>query len=172
MAHQFIVSFIGDDRTGIVGQLSEAVARHGGNWLESSLSQLGGKFAGLVLIELDVDQAAALEAYLAALPGGRESVRVTAAGTKGQGGEANLSLALIGPDRPGIVREVSAALASAGINVTQLETAVESAAFTGEPIFRASISAHAPAEALDSELELKIEAIADAMTLDIDLNRR
>lgn len=171
MSHQYVVTFIGDDRTGIVGQLSEAIAKHGGNWLESQLSQLGGKFAGLILVAFDSDAAAeALQSELAAMPGGNWSVRVTAAGARSTGGDANLSLSVVGPDRTGIVREVSSALAQVGINVISMETTVESAAFTGEPMFRATISAHAPDDVESADLEQRLDDVANAMTLDIDLS--
>ncbi len=169
MSYQYVVTFIGDDRTGIVGQLSATIEKHGGNWLESQLSQLGGKFAGLILIELESAEASALEADLKGLPGGQWSVRVTPTNSNAPTGEANLSLELVGPDRPGIVREVSTALAETGINVVTMESEVESAPFTGEPMFKASISAHVPETVSTADLAAKLELIAEAMTLDIDL---
>ncbi len=171
MSYQYVVTFIGDDRTGIVGQLSATIEKHGGNWLESQLSQLGGKFAGLILIELESEEASALEADLANLPGGQWSVRVTPTNAAAITGEANLSLELVGPDRPGIVREVSTALAETGINVVTMESGVESAPFTGEPMFKASISAHVPESVSTAELSAKLDVIAEAMTLDIDLGQ-
>ena len=48
----YIVSFIGDDRPGLVEEIANAVKDCEGNWQESRLSQLGGKFAGLILITL------------------------------------------------------------------------------------------------------------------------
>lgn len=169
MPHQFVVTFIGDDRTGIVGQLSATIEKHGGNWLESQLSQLGGKFAGLILVALDEDAAEALEQDLANMPGGHWSVRVTPAGTRAERAEANLSLELVGPDRPGIVREVSTALAASDINVISMESEVESAPFTGEPLFKATIAAHVPENLSMPQLTAELDRIADAMTLDIDL---
>lgn len=169
MSHQYVVTFIGDDRTGIVGQLSATIEKHGGNWLESQLSQLGGKFAGLILIELASGESDALEADLASMSGGQWSVRVTPAGTLGERSEANLTLELVGPDRPGIVREVSAALADSDINVITMESDVESAPFTGEPMFKATISAHVRESLSTADLSARLDAIAEAMTLDIDL---
>ena len=52
---------------------------------------------------------------LKAMPDGSWSVRVTPAGTPSLSAEqANFQLAVIGPDRPGIVREISKALADSG----------------------------------------------------------
>ena len=43
-----ILTVIGDDRPGLVERLSSVVSQHQGNWLESSMSHLSGKFAGIV----------------------------------------------------------------------------------------------------------------------------
>jgi hypothetical protein len=39
-----ILTVIGDDRPGLVGELSAVISAHQGNWLESSMAQLAGKF--------------------------------------------------------------------------------------------------------------------------------
>lgn len=43
---QLIVSFIGEDRPGLVQTLSDVVAGYGGNWEESRMVHLGGHFSG------------------------------------------------------------------------------------------------------------------------------
>ncbi|MBL8502453.1 MAG: glycine cleavage system protein R, partial [Rhodocyclaceae bacterium] len=45
-----VLTVIGDDRPGLVGELSAAISSHQGNWLESSMSHLAGKFAGIVKV--------------------------------------------------------------------------------------------------------------------------
>ena len=94
-------------------QLSSVIEKNNGNWHESRLSQLGGKFAGLILVSLPGGSATALEKELRKLSASGLSVRVTATKdlpSKGDGRE--IALSLVGPDRPGIVREVSKALAA------------------------------------------------------------
>lgn len=170
MSNQYVVTFIGDDRTGIVEQLAALIEQHGGNWLESQLSQLQGKFAGLILIALTDDNADALQAALAKLPG-ELSASVTPAGVTVNTSTPNLTLIVVGPDRPGIIKEISAALAEAHINVIALDSHLDSAPFTGEPLFRATVSVHVPEAASEAALEARLEQIAEALTLDIDLNR-
>ncbi len=46
----FVLSVLGNDRAGLVEALAEVVAAHGGDWGRSHMAQLGGKFAGLVLV--------------------------------------------------------------------------------------------------------------------------
>ena len=85
--------------------------------------------------------------------------------------QANFQLAVIGPDRPGIVREISKALADSGISVVALETRVLNAAFTGEAMFHADIEVRMPDSTLPRDLEDRLDAIAEAMTLDIDIRQ-
>ena len=47
-----VMSFIGRDKPGLVGLLSTTIAEHGGNWLESGMSRLGGQFAGVLIIQV------------------------------------------------------------------------------------------------------------------------
>ena len=79
MQTSYIVTFIGADRPGLVELLSGVIERNGGNWQESRLAQLGGKFAGLILVALPADGGPSLEAELAALADSGISVRVTPA---------------------------------------------------------------------------------------------
>ena len=48
METSYVITFIGDDRPGLVEQVASVIENNRGNWHESRLSQLGGKFAGLV----------------------------------------------------------------------------------------------------------------------------
>ncbi|MEQ9395476.1 glycine cleavage system transcriptional repressor [Haliea sp.] len=170
MQTSFIVTFIGDDRPGLVEQLSSAIERCGGNWHESHLSQLGGKFAGLVLVSLPEDAAETLQETLKALASSGISVRVTPASAGAASGEGRrISLAVLGPDRPGIVREISRALAAEQVNVIDMESEVSSAPMSGEPMFQADILAEIPQSASMDVLADALDAIAEHMTLEIDL---
>ncbi|MEM8564409.1 MAG: ACT domain-containing protein [Pseudomonadota bacterium] len=171
MQSAYILTCIGDDRPGLVESLSEVIEKRGGNWLESRLSQLGGKFAGLVLVTLPQEQAAALEKELKSLAASGLSVRVTPAGTHSDTYRGrHIKLSLIGPDRSGIVRQVSKALAQSGVNVIEMESAVESAPMSAELLFNARIDAEIPEHISLHELDEQLDAIANTMTLDIELD--
>ena len=51
MAH-FVLTVSGDDRPGLVSAISAIVNARGGSWEHSQLSQLAGKFAGIVLVSV------------------------------------------------------------------------------------------------------------------------
>ncbi len=170
MKSSYIITFIGDDRPGLVEQLSSVIERNGGNWHESRLSQLGGKFAGLILVSLPMEGGQSLETELTALAASGLSVRVTATGErKPPAPGRDITLTVLGPDRAGIVREISRALAQRQINVLEMDSQVNSAAMSAEMIFSARIAAWIP-EATDmDDLAVSLDEIANHMTLDIDL---
>jgi glycine cleavage system regulatory protein len=168
----YIVTFIGDDRPGLVESLSRVIESNRGNWLESRLSQLGGKFAGLVLVTLPGENGAALEAELKELSTAGLSVRVTPAGTiPGSKRGRCITLTVIGPDRLGIVREISRALAQREVNVVEMDSEVTSAPMSAESLFSARIDAEIPAHLDLDDLEDSLEEIANQMTLEIELER-
>ena len=104
-----ILTVIGDDRPGLVGELSAVISSHQGNWLESSMAQLAGKFAGIVNVEVAAGQVEALKQALYGLSGLRVTVE-TAGVQKPAAKGRRLKFALVGHDRIGIVREVSQVL--------------------------------------------------------------
>jgi len=168
----YIVTFIGDDRPGLVESLSRVIESNRGNWLESRLSQLGGKFAGLVLVTLPDDNGAALEADLKDLSASGLSVRVTpATAMTATSRGRSITLKVIGPDRLGIVREISRALAQREVNVVEMDSEVSSAPMSAELIFSARIDAEIPERIDLDDLEDSLEEIANTMTLEIDLER-
>ena len=170
MDTSYIITFIGDDRPGLVEQMSSVIESNRGNWHESRLSQLGGKFAGLILVSLPADSGDALRAELKALSTTGLSVKVTPTSETSLSPEGRtITLTVLGPDRLGIVREISRALAERKINVVEMDSQVDSAAMSGELLFRARIDAHIPADTDLDNLHDTLDDIAEHMTLDIDL---
>ncbi len=171
MDTSYIVTFIGDDRPGLVEQLSQVIENNSGNWHESRLSQLGGKFAGLVLVSLPEARGATLEADLKALSASGISVRVTptSAVASAAEGVSRVTLSVLGPDRLGIVKEISRALAERQVNVVEMDSEVRSAPMSAELLFHARIDAHIPAHVSLDELHDAMEEIANQMTLEIDI---
>jgi len=166
----FIVTFIGDDRPGLVEELSGVIENLQGSWLESRLSQLGGKFAGLILVSLPPEGGQVLEKELKSLSASGLSVRVTPTSPDTSNTGRPVTLTVIGPDRLGIVKEISHALAQRQINVVEMDSQVDSAAMSGELLFRARIDALVPESTDMGDLAESLDEIANHMTLDIDLD--
>ncbi len=166
-----VLTVIGPDRAGLVESLSAAVVDNGGNWERSEMARLGGQFAGIVLVSMADDR---LDAFTAQLDGLRTEgvldVRVEAASMDGRAQEGTrVRMELTGTDQPGIVHEVTAALAGRGITIDEFTTSTASAAMAGGRLFLASAELVAPAEATVDDIEQALGDVADELRVDIDL---
>ena len=167
MRTSLVLTVIGPDRPGIVEQLSDQVLAVGGNWEESRMSRLAGKFAGLLRVSVDAAHADRLADGLRDLAANNLIVVVERSGDVDVSGSRALSLEIVGTDRPGIVRDISHVLARHGVNIEELETEVASAAMSGEPIFHARAHIRLPASTNIDEIRAVLEAMADHLMVDL-----
>jgi len=170
MTTAMVFTFIGADKPGLVQKLAQTVGDHGGNWLESRMSELAGQFAGIVQVEVAPAKLAALRAALQALSGEELTIVVATNKVVGIGADMRqLRLSIVGNDRPGIVREVASALAARQINVRDMDTTITSAPMTGDALFEAVAEIQVPWSLDLEELSDQLDAIEDALTIEIDL---
>ncbi|HNQ88054.1 MAG TPA: ACT domain-containing protein [Verrucomicrobiota bacterium] len=165
-----VLTLVSRDRPGIVELLARIVADHGGNWLESRMCRLGGEFAGILRIHIPAEQEPALRHTLNALRDQGLTVEVHAAESESPAPRSRATLELVGHDRPGIVREVSATLARHGVNVDELTTECSSAPMTGEPLFKARARLHLPDACDRTSLQQELERIASNLLVDLDFD--
>ena len=163
-----VMTVIGRDKPGLVEAVATIVARHGGNWLESRMCRLGGEFAGILRIQIEAAQQEILEQELTALGQHGLSIVIGSGrcGPEGRSGPM-AALELVGQDRPGIVREISSALARQGVNVEELATECSSAPMTGEALFRAKARLQLPKSCSLPELRKELERIAGNLLVDV-----
>lgn len=171
MAASLVVTVIGSDRPGIVNQLSDAAQRFGANWAGSRMASLAGQFAGMVHFEIGEQNADALAAALQDLE--RAGLRVVIVRSDAQQPPAarrGVRLALVGHDRPGIVRDLSGSLARLGVSIDELHTQVVSAAMSGERLFEVKALLAVPADLDNDALQRELETLANEMMVDIELD--
>jgi len=164
-----ILTVIGDDRPGLVGELSTVISAHQGNWLESSMAQLAGKFAGIVEVGVDAAHAGTLHEALGKLAGLKITVESAVANKSALTGR-RLKLALVGHDRIGIVREVSQVLAHHAVNVESLETHTSSAPMSAAILFHAVAELTAAPDLDVAALTHELERISNDLMVDITLD--
>jgi glycine cleavage system regulatory protein len=167
MRTSLVLTVIGADRPGIVEQLSDQVLAAGGNWEESTMARLAGQFAGLLRVSVDTDRADRLAASLRTLSSADLTIVVARSGDADVPRSLSLTLDIVGSDRPGIVRDISHVLARQGINIEELETSVESAAMSGETLFRARARVRVPDTRAVGDIREILEALADNLMVDL-----
>ncbi len=166
---QLVLTVVGDDRAGLVNALAETVSAHGGNWERSELAELAGAFAGIVLVSVPDDSAAELTAALEGITG---LLRVTAH-TSGQGtapaSTQELTVTVLGNDRPGIVREVSAAIAANSFSIDTFHSRTLEAPMAGGTLFEAVAQVRIPSGTDATALTAALERLAGEIQVDLTI---
>jgi glycine cleavage system regulatory protein len=164
-----VMTIIARDRPGLVDLVARTIAAHGANWLESRMSHLGGQFAGILRVQAPAENESALKSALRALESQGLTI-VVQADCESQPETGNPSgawLEVVGQDRPGIVRQISSALAGYGVNVEELHSECSSAPMSGETLFSARIKVRIPAEIQVSGLRGALEKVASDLMVDV-----
>jgi glycine cleavage system regulatory protein len=164
-----ILSVIGSDRPGLTEALAGAVLAAGGNWLESHLSRLGGLYVGSVLVGLDDGQVEGLRAAVRAVDAKGLEVRIApAVDQPGVAGEA-LHFSLVGQDRPGIVRQVTAVLSALDVNIETFDTKISAEPHSGAMLFHIEAQLRLPPGLKARRVQAALEEISGEIMVDISL---
>lgn len=165
----YVISVLGDDRTGLVAAISEAVDSHGGNWERSHMTQLADKFAGVVLVTVpDTKSAGFVEALESLETEGVLEVAVEAAGER-VGDQQVIEVRIVGNDHPGIVHELSSLLASKGVSIDDLQTDTSSAPMAGGMLFEAVARLRLPKDLDAASVVRDLEAVAADLMVDVEV---
>ena len=171
MSTSLILTIVGPDRPGLVNLLSDKITAFGGNWLESRMANLAGQFAGIVHLHVAESRAEPLIAALRDLEGPDLHIVVSRGTDAGQGLRGRrMQLELVGQDRPGIVRDISHALASRGVSIEELVTDFVSGSMSGESLVRATAQLRVPTQLGTAQLRDALEAIANDLMVDLTLD--
>ncbi len=167
---RLVLTVVGDDQSGLVRALASVVADRGGNWEESQMSHLAGKFAGIVLVTVADTQVGALMADLEPLEadGLLDITAVVATDEAATPEKVRYRVELVGSDRPGIVHDISAALASRNVSIEELRTATRDAPMAGGTLFEADATVVAPAGVSSDDLREALETVANELMVDLD----
>ena len=163
--HELAITVIGPDRTGIVADVSEALAGVGANLSDSTMTRLRGHFAMTLICT--GPEAGAVEKALAPLSAdGRllAMVRAVQPEADAAGGGEPWLVSVHGADRLGIVAAVTGVVAAAGGNITDLTTRL-----TG-PLYVLVAEVEVPAGAAE-ELAAQLATAAAELGVEVTLRR-
>jgi glycine cleavage system transcriptional repressor len=170
---RFAVTAIGADRPGIVAAVTGVLRERGGNLEDSAMTNLGGHFAIVLVVEAPEEETAGdLERALAdAVAPLRLTVAVRPvdeAPRPSASSGSSWSVSVHGADHPGIVHRVTRLLADHGANVVDLSTRVVGS--PDEPAYVLLLAITLPhgsdSDALGEELALL------AAVLEVDVHLR
>jgi glycine cleavage system regulatory protein len=162
--NHLVISFITEDRPGLVDLLSKVVKQHQGNWQTSSLHHLSGFFTGVLEVAVAKEHCNALKKSLTELENFKVNIEQTSPDNNDNG--ANLVLELTANDREGIVQEISSVIHHHGGNMIKLVSTQDNAPHTGQALFKAKITLAVNSEQTDN-LVNALENLADDLMVDV-----
>lgn len=169
MSTSLVLTISAHDRPGIMSKLSSSISNEGGNWLESRMARLAGQFVGIVCIECEPEKESTLRDSLEKLSDEGIHVHVLGQGDLTDYPFTNhLKIDIFGNDRPGIVSHLANTISEAGANIEELNTSIESAAMSGQPIFHACGTICLPESCDEATIIAAIEALSDDLTIEVD----
>lgn len=172
---QLIVSALGPDRPGIVGELTSHLHEAGANLLDTRMVNLRGEFAIMVLLEVP---RGAVETLTRDLPQFGKRIGLTLTAVEQGTGDATphathglpYRLKTYSLDQPGIVARLTGVLRGYRVNIEELTARQESAAFAGNPLFLTEMQLTVPADVSLRELRADIEKVCSQINCDWDLD--
>jgi glycine cleavage system transcriptional repressor len=167
---QLIVTAIGPDRPGIVGQFTGHLHAAAANVLDSRMVNLRGQFAVILLIEAEPAALANIRESLPALAD-QIGLRLTLSDSATPAGPLPgipFKLKTYSMDQPGIIHRVSDLLREFGVNIEDLSARQESAPFAGTPLFLMEMRLTIPPGVSIGTLRTKLGALCDSLNCDVD----
>jgi glycine cleavage system regulatory protein len=169
MNKSLVITLIGNDRPGIVESVSAIVLKHQGEWVESRMANLSGKFAGILHTLIPESE---YQGFCTELESGVKGVKVYIESADTAAPEVMQTcykLQLVGQDRPGIVHRITAALSAYGATVDDMESEIYEASMSGETLFAANITLCLPQDGDIDGLGKVLEDLANELIVDIEL---
>ncbi len=168
MSNLLVISALGQDRSGLVSELSQVIFSSGCNIEDSRMSILGGEFAIIMMVSGAWNNIAKLEDHLKAVQdklGLIMSFRRTQLRNLTQA-EIPYNIEVISLDHPGIVQKITSFFSERNINIHDLFTTSHRAAHTGSPMFALSMTVELPAATHISSLRDQFMEFCDELNLD------
>ncbi len=167
MSNWYMMALVGKDRPGIVAQVTEALFQSGDSLGETTMMRLGSNFTIMMMVESEGDERQltvtlqpvterlGLHLHIDSIDPGLHQHLIP-----------DLRVLVYGADRPGIVAQVTGALAEAGFDITDLDSQV--GGDEEKPIYVLMIegvaaagveSIHQALEPLSDSIDFRVEEI-------------
>ena len=168
---QLIITAVGPDRPGLVGELTAHLHAAGANILDTRMVNLRGQFALMILFE--AADAGATDLVRGLPDAGRRIGLVLSVTPQGEPAHRPQGLPYrlktYSTDQPGIVARLTKLLRDNGVNIEELSAWQESAAFAGSPLFLTEMRLTVPTTTPLRTLRAELDVLSNELNLDADL---
>jgi len=166
-----VLTVLSNDRPGIVKELSEVLNEYDGNWTDSRMIHLAGKFAGLLKASVPEDQADEFIADLHNLQDdGLEIAVELVTEDVAESEYKTLELEVVGPDTPGIINSITRKLTQLHVNILELESKQRPAPMSSELMFYATLSLSLPDDVSPEAVQEALEDMPNQLMVDLNFS--
>ncbi|GMQ87701.1 MAG: hypothetical protein BMS9Abin08_0907 [Gammaproteobacteria bacterium] len=168
MTEQLVIAALGEDRPGLVDQLSGWIMDSGCNIADSRMMVLGGEFSVLLLVSGNWNNLARLEDQVGQIEQ-KLGMSLNAKRTepKQRNGEfLPYAVDVVALDHPGIVHNLANFFSQRNINIQDLSTTSYAAAHTGTQMFAVHMALDVPADTHIATLREEFLEFCDQLNLD------
>jgi glycine cleavage system transcriptional repressor len=168
MSNHLVITAIGDDRPGIVNDLTGHILESGCNISDSRMTILGGEFALILMLSGNWSAIAKIENTLPKLAD-KLGLTLSLKRTEPRLSRGNLlsyHVDALAIDQPGLVHQVADFFTSRNINIESLNTDSYNAAHTGTPMFSISLTVNIPADQSIAQIREQYLDFCDSLNMD------
>jgi glycine cleavage system transcriptional repressor len=170
-----LITATGPDRPGLVDELSGFLHEVGANVADSRMVNLRGRFAVILLAEADDKQ---VEAIRNGLPSQAQRVGLSVLIEVQQSSDSPpprpgraMVLRTESRDQPGIVHRITHLLHEHNVNIEELQTRLDAAAYGQTPRFHMVMHLTPPADLDEAALHTQLQSLCADMGTTYDLGR-
>ena len=168
MQNRLVISALGQDRPGIVNELSKTIFDAGCNIMDSRMTVMGGEFTVMLLTEGNWNNLAKLETALQSLKSKLDLV-ISFKRTGERSTKQNVlpyAIEVVAVDHSGIVSQLTGFFSNQSINIEELRTDCYAAPHTGTPMFTINMIVGIPANLHISTMREQFMSFCDEYNLD------
>ncbi len=168
MKNYLVVSALGEDRPGLVNELSRVILDCDCGIVDSRMTVLGGEFAILLMVQGNWNTLTKLEMQLKRLEQtlGMTIVTKRTEGRTLDGDVLPYAVEVVAVNQPGIVHHLASFFANRSINIEDMVTRSYSAPHTGTPMFSVNLAVGIPATTHIAMLREEFLDFCDELNLD------
>ena len=171
MTTKLVISALGEDRPGIVDELSNIIYKNSLNIEDSRMTVLGGEFAILLLVSGEKEAIEAIQTQANDIEQALQMRLLIKVTTDSSPIENAIPYAVevAALDNPGIVNNIASFFSERDINIVNLQTESYSAPHTGSPMFALHMTIGISADTNIAQLRDAFMQTCDELNLDAEL---
>ena len=173
MQNHLVISLTGDDRIGVVDDVTKIILANSGNVESSRMARLGGVFAMLMMVAVSEEYQPRLQDALDGLrsQGFELVIRQTIRGvSKKFAGWHNCKIIVRGADHEGIIHEITHLLAQQGVSMESVDTGTEDAPFGAMKLFTMDATVFVPPNLSLETLQEDLVDAGDQLNVDVSIS--